>query len=152
MQEVFNEHFRDIWESPLASTWMMTVNGQPLFCLTLVRPPLRAGEREEQAESGASQLYLLPSPFVRRSERRLMLAWQAASIHAFMKVGVGVVQVAVVAAEVRENELLLGMGYRLVRGSSETNEFTGAGGVLGMNEFPETNMYICNREDFRPVL
>ena len=82
----FNRHYRDIWQSRWSRTWVMTIRGRLAFCLTLCTGLLHQKEGAPRPESGCdNQLYLLSSPQIRRSNRRLLLAWQAATVYIFLK-------------------------------------------------------------------
>jgi hypothetical protein len=138
LQTALKKYYHHLWHSQRVNTWVMTLNRRPVLCLTLLRltdqeitPPFR--------KSGCRhQLYLLASPSIHQNDRKLMLAWQASSVHAFLKMGLTCVQVHIHDSQTAENDALLMLGYYLVGISSE--------------EYGTINVYECRREDFRPVL
>ena len=156
LHEVFTRHYRNLWHSRWARTWVMTIHSRPAFCLTLTtaegqpapRLPGHSAFRSTpgpldvqplRPESGcANQLYLLYPPSVRANSRKLLLAWHAATVFIFLRCGLEQVQVAVPASETSESEALLMMGYRLVETTTEGPE--------------TTYLYLCKREEFTPVV
>jgi len=137
VSKVFNRHYHHLWHSRHIRSWVMTVNGRPVFCLSLLQ--LTEPGRSTRQESGCDyHLYLLASPAIGRDVHQLRRAWQAAAVYAFLGLGVAEVQVGVDAFEEGENDALVMMGFRLVETTRE--------GLV------KTNLYVCRRDEFRPVL
>ena len=136
MYAEFRRQYRPLWNSGDIETLVMTVNRVPVFCVNL----LQLGEPDASLQAGRSiaHIYLLYRQQVRDSERLLLLAWQAVTVHAFLRMGLSVVQAAIDADSREENEALLTLGYRLVETVSET-----AGRM---------NLYRCGREEMRVVM
>jgi hypothetical protein len=134
----FNRHYYDLWHSRWARTWVMTIRSRPAFCLTLCTSTgIKEGEPRPESGCG-NQLFLLPSRSIGQSNRRLLLAWQAATVFVFLKVGLRQVQVAVPVSQNIEGEALLTLGYRLIETTTEGPE--------------ATCLYLCRQEEFTPVL
>jgi len=55
-------------------------------------------------------LYLLYSPRIYRSERLLSLAWQAATVYGYLQLGLGRVQTAIGADDLKESRILTDLG------------------------------------------
>lgn len=131
---VFRRHYRPLWHSGEVSSYVMTVNRRPVFCLSL----LRMGRPGETEKGGELYLYMLCSPPLRRNARLLLLAWQAASTFVFLRLGPERVQVAVDEDSAEENEALVTLGYRLIEISQE----------LGGKK----NVYVCDRGEYKLVM
>ena len=135
LHTAFRRQFRPLWCHNEMETRVMTMNRVPVFCVSLLR--MRISELADKEQSLA-HLYLLCRPQVRESGRLLTLAWQAATVYAFLRMGHTRVQVAVDANESAENEALLMLGYSLVESVRES-----AG---------KMNVYVCGQEDMRIVM
>jgi hypothetical protein len=135
LHTAFRRQFRPLWCHNEMETRVMTMNRVPVFCVSLLR--MRISELADKDQSLA-HMYLLCRPQVRESGRLLTLAWQAATVFAFLRLGCTQVQVAVDAREPAENEALLMLGYSLVESVRES-----AG---------KMNVYVCGQEDMRIVM
>jgi len=136
MYTEFRRQYRPLWSSGDIETLVMTVNRVPVFCVNFLR--LEEPGTSPQAGRSVAHIYLLCCPQVRNSARRLLLAWQAATVHAFLPMGLQVVQAAVDADCREENEALVTLGYKLTESVSET-----AGRM---------HVYRCVREQMRVVM
>ncbi len=136
--KTFRNYYHHLWHSRWIRSWVMTINRRPVFCFTLTRV-VGQGKAKIQQESGCDyQLFLLPSPRILQNDHKLMLAWHAASIYVFFKLGLTKVQVTLDASREEENDALVMLGYLLAETSTDS-----AG---------STNLYVCTRDDFKLVL
>ena len=131
LHTAFKRQFCPLWCDNEMATRVMTMNRVPVFCVSLLQ--MRSPER-----AGLAHMYILCRPQVRESGRLLMLAWQAATVYAFLRMRCSQVQVAVDAGESAENEALVMLGYSLVESVRES-----AG---------KMNVYVCGQEDMRMVM
>ena len=136
MYTEFRRQYRPLWNSGDIETLVMTVNRVPVFCVNFLRLVEPGGSLP--AGGSAAHIYLLSCPQVRGSGRLLLLAWQAATVHAFLRMGLSVVQAAVDAENTEENEALLTLGYKWEESVSET-----AGRM---------NVYRCRKEEMKVVM
>jgi len=136
MYTEFRRQYRPLWSSGYNETLVMTVNRVPVFCVSLLR--LRKPGSLPQTARSSAHIYLLYRPQVHDSERLLLLAWQAATVHAFLRMDLSMVQAAVNADLQEENEALLTLGYKLEESVSE------ASGKI--------NLYRCVKEEMRVVM
>jgi len=136
MYAEFRRQYRPLWHSGTVDSFVMTVNRVPVFCVSLLRMDPPAARM--QGARGEAHLYLIFRPQVRASERLLVLAWQAATVYAFLRMGFSRVQTAIDADAVEENEALLMLGYRQVETISE---------ISG-----KMNLYSCGEFDLRMVM
>jgi len=134
--EEFRRLYRPLWHSGDVDSFVMTVNRVPVFCISLLRmdPP----SSRMQGMQREAHMYMLCRPLVRASERLLMLAWQAATVYAFIRLGFSRVQTAIDADEMEENEALLMLGYRQVETITE---------ISG-----KMHLYACEEKDLRMVM
>jgi len=136
MYAEFRRQYRPLWSSGYSETLVMTVNRVPVFCVSFLW--LRKPGVPTQAERSSAHIYLIYRPQVHGNERLLLLAWQAATVHAFLHMDLSAVQAAVNADMQEENEALLTLGYRMEESVSE---------VAG-----RMNLYQCVREEMRVVM
>jgi hypothetical protein len=102
--------------------WVMVIEGRPVFLL----------------ESIDDQLFFTGPPSWADHSRRMMLAWQAALIYFFLRLGRDVVNVAVQAHRATEVKALQRLGCR------KTGAFTDRSGTYFRLS--------CRREEFCPVI
>lgn len=136
MYTEFRRQYRPLWSSGNVDTLVMTMNRVPVFCISVLQ--LDDPHLSLQQDRRVAHIYLLYCSEVRDSERLLLLAWHAATVHAFLRMGFSMVQAAVGAEMQEENEALLTLGYRLEETVSET-----AGRM---------NVYTCVKEEMRVVM
>jgi hypothetical protein len=134
MYREFRRQYRPLWCSGEVDSLVMTVNRVPVFCVSL----LRIGYPGAPTRGLHAHIYLLCRPQVRVSDRLMLLAWQAVTVHAFLQLGLARVQVAVDADCPGENEALLMLGFRLMESMSET---TG-----------RINLYACEKQEMKVVM
>jgi hypothetical protein len=126
MSQLLDRHSQELEDPAFTRSWMMLMNGQPAFCILLSR--LGAGRE--------NWIYLLPAPGIRQSDRRLLLAWQAAIVYLFLHEKMGRVCAELPVETGAEIEIMGTLGFHAIEGSSE-----GSGTVL----------YACVPEEFMPV-
>lgn len=136
MYTAFQRQYQPLWGSGDEVTLVMMVNRVPVFCVNLLW--LNEPDVSLQAGRSTAHIYLLSRPQVWGSARLLLLAWQAATVHAFLRMGLSVVQAAIGTEFREENDALLTLGYKLEESVSET-----AG---------KMNLYRCKREEMKVVM
>lgn len=115
---------------------VMMVNRVPVFCATWLHGASSVWKL--RLAGSEAHMYLLCRPEVARNSRLLLLAWQAATVHTFLKMEFSRVRTAVLADRREENEVLRLLGYRLMETA------VGPDGRI--------NVYICKAKDLQIVM